>query len=372
MKKVYQLLSLLICILMIMAVSIRRDGKVLGHAITATDAPQTTADAMRQLDDGTIVINTTDLAKDVIGYSGTVPLEISVKEGVVTQVQALENDETPMFFEKARPLLSKWNGLTVEEAQTLDVDAISGATFTSNAIIENMHRGLDFAAKNATSTHWWQQMDLSVKGIIGLIVALMAAIIPLFVNNPRYRICQQILNIGVLGFWCGSFLNYTAFINYMSNGMNIIVLFVPFILLITAFIYPLFGKKSYYCMQVCPFGALQELAGKCVKYKIPLSAKTQKSLNVMRQILWAVLMLCLWTGAWFDWIDYEPFSAFIVQSASWVVIVIAVVFVALSTVIMRPYCRFVCPTGTLLKISQSSFVKNKSDKEETDLKMTES
>ena len=121
-------------------------------------------------------------------------------------------------------------------------------------------------------------------------------------------------------------------------------------------------------MQVCPFGALQELAGKCVKYKIPMSAKTQKSLNVMRQILWAVLMLCLWTGAWFDWIDYEPFSAFIVQSASWVVIVIAVVFVALSTVIMRPYCRFVCPTGTLLKISQSPFVKNKSDKEENDLK----
>ena len=83
MKKVYQLLSLLICILMIMAVSIRRDGKVLGHAITATDAPQTTADAMRQLDDGTTVINTTDLAKDVIGYSGTVPLEISVKDGSV-------------------------------------------------------------------------------------------------------------------------------------------------------------------------------------------------------------------------------------------------------------------------------------------------
>ena len=50
-------------------------------------------------------------------------------------------------------------------------------------------------------------------------------------------------------------------------------------------------------------------------------------------------MLCLWTGVWFDWIDYEPFSAFVFQSASWAVIAIALAFVALSTVIMRPYCR---------------------------------
>ena len=80
---------------------------------------------------------------------------------------------------------------------------------------------------------------------------------------------------------------------------------------------------------------------------------------MFRQLLWAVLMLCLWTGVWFNWIDYEPFSAFVFQSASWVVIVIAVVFVALSTVIARPYCRFVCPTGSLFKYSQQSTSKNK-------------
>ena len=84
---------------------------------------------------------------------------------------------------------------------------------------------------------------------------------------------------------------------------------------------------------------------------------TAKRLDKFRQILWAMLMLCLWTGVWFDWIDYEPFSAFVFQSASWVIIAIALAFVALSTVIMRPYCRFVCPTGSLLKYSQSSQIK---------------
>ena len=362
MKRLYQILSLIICILMIMAVSIRRDGRILGHDLHPSDEAAVTSpsDTLRILSDGTIVINTTPLGNDIIGYGGRVPLEISIKDGVVTHVETLENAETPRFLEKVSPLLTKWNGLTIEQAQALEVDVITGATYTSNAIIGNMERGLNYAAQSSQENSFWSSLDISAKAIAGLIVALMAAIIPLFVKNPRYRIFQQVLNIAVLGFWCGTFLNYTALIGYMSNGINIATMLVPVILLITAFIYPLFGKKSYYCANICPFGALQELAGKCVKYKIPMSAKTVKRLDVMRQILWAVLMLCLWTGLWFDWIDYEPFSAFVVQSASWVVIAIALVFVALSTIVMRPYCRFVCPTGTLMKFSQTTFIGKKS------------
>ena len=62
------------------------------------------------------------------------------------------------------------------------------------------------------------------------------------------------------------------------------------------------------------------------------------------------LMICLWTGLWFDWVNYEPFSAFMVESASWVVIAIALAFALLSAIVMRPYCRFVCPMGSMFKI----------------------
>ena len=311
------------------------------------------------LEDGSVRLNTTELGKDIIGYGGIVPLEITLENGKVKSVKALENSETPDFFKEASVLLTKWNGRTVEEAQKLKVDAVSGATFSSKAIIGNVQRGLQYAAKNPVQDSIWAEMDFSSKAIAGLIVVLLAAIVPLFVKDRRYRISQLILNVIVLGFWCGSFLNYTSIVSYMSNGMNVLTLIVPVIMLITAFVYPLFGKKSYYCTHVCPFGSLQELAGKCVGYKIKMKPKTTKRLDMFRQLLWAVLMLCLWTGVWFDWIDYEPFSAFVFQSASWVVIVIAIVFVALSTVIVRPYCRFVCPTGSLFKYSQQSTSKNK-------------
>ena len=63
---------------------------------------------MRTLDDGTKVINTTVLGKDITGYGGNVPLEIYVKESRIVKVKALKNAETPEFFAEVKPLLSKW------------------------------------------------------------------------------------------------------------------------------------------------------------------------------------------------------------------------------------------------------------------------
>lgn len=106
-------------------------------------------------------------------------------------------------------------------------------------------------------------------------------------------------------------------------------------------------------MWQCPFGSLQELAGKCIKYKWKLSPKTLTILDRVRDGLWALLMLLMWSGVCFEWMNYEPFSAFIFTKASWVATSIALAFVALSFVINRPYCRFVCPTGNLFRIVQN-------------------
>ncbi|MCR5289852.1 MAG: 4Fe-4S binding protein [Treponema sp.] len=350
-----------------MAASITRDGKWLRDNVIDSSTSNTAdtrvvddktkvnaQNTITQLSDGTLVINTTDIGKDIIGYAGTVPVEIQVKDNHIQKIVALENTETPDFFEAASSILNSWDGLTLEEATAKDVDVVSGATFSSKAIISNVKEGLLYAQNTSINKSILSEFDASPKNIIALIVALMAAILPLFIKNKMYRTIQLALNVIVLGFWCGTFISYSSLLGYMSNGMNIMALTVPVVLLITAFIYPLFGKKSYYCTNVCPFGSLQELTGRTMKQKIKISSKTIKRLDTFRQYLWAVLMLCLWTGIWFDWVDYEPFSAFIIQSASWVVIAIAIIFTILSSVVMRPYCRFVCPTGTLFKISQSN------------------
>ena len=81
-------------------------------------------------ENGTTVINTTTLGKDVQGYLGTTPLKIYIEKNKVVKIEALKNQETPKYFSKVKKaLLEKWNG---------------GATYSSEAVIENVKLGLDY------------------------------------------------------------------------------------------------------------------------------------------------------------------------------------------------------------------------------------
>lgn len=103
------------------------------------------ADETMTKEDGMTVINTTSIAKNVEGYNGTTPLKIFIKKNKVVKIEALKNQETPKYFTKVKKaLLDKWNGLKVKDAKNLKVDAVTGATYTSDAVIENVKLGLDY------------------------------------------------------------------------------------------------------------------------------------------------------------------------------------------------------------------------------------
>jgi uncharacterized protein with FMN-binding domain len=106
-------------------------------------APQ--KDEVMTKEDGMYVVNTTTLGKDVIGYVGTTPVKVYIKKNKVVKVEALKNQETPKYFVKVKKaLIEKWNGLKVNEARQLKVDGVTGATFSSDALIQNVQLGLDY------------------------------------------------------------------------------------------------------------------------------------------------------------------------------------------------------------------------------------
>ena len=359
MKNLQQIILLFACILVLAVAAVQRDGKLLGNHVLSKDKQETKnkIDTLRTLDDGTVVLNTTFLAKDVKGFAGAVPLEIYLKKGKVEQVKALHNSETPEFMQEARELLGRWNGKTTEQALAMKVDGVTGATYTSNAIIGNMKAGLQYTAKNVKETSFFDKLDLRAKTIIGLFVVLMAAIIPLFVKNKRYRVFQLLLNFVVLGLWGGTFISWSVLVGFMSGGINVWISLIPIVMLITAFVYPLFGKKNYYCTHVCPLGSVQELAGMANHNKWKMSKQTTEYLDHFRKVLFWILMLLMLAGVWSQWMDYELFVAFVFNSAAWVIILIAVVFILLSFFVPRPYCRFVCPMGSLLKLPTTKVAK---------------
>ena len=96
-------------------------------------------------ENGMTLIHTAEIENDIIGFNGPTPVVIYLKKNTVVKVEMVENQETPRFNERARKgLAGAWDGLSVRDAATLGVDAVSGATFTSNAVIENVRLGLNY------------------------------------------------------------------------------------------------------------------------------------------------------------------------------------------------------------------------------------
>ena len=370
---VARLLSLVVVVLILAAAAILRDGRILGHDLReAHEAKALKNDTLEVTPDGAFVVNTKPLAKDVQGYGGPVPLKIHIKDGRVAAVEAEPNAESPDFFNRAKELLNHWQNKSVDEALAEEVDAVSGATFSSKAIIANMQRGLAYAKQHG---QWGEDgsvgalgtsappivgsvsnsvgaLETSAPPIVALIVVLLGAVVPLFYNNRRLHLVQLAVNVVVLGLWTGTFVSYTLFLRIFAGGVSLSAigaLAAPLLMLIVALIYPLAGRSGHYCANICPFGSAQELAGKLSRRKLRITPRVLKLLSVLRNLLWGVLMALLLTGTCTAWIDYELFTAFLYSSASVWVTVLAALFLVLSVWVPRPYCRFVCPTGALIK-----------------------
>ena len=380
-----RLLSLVVVVLILAAAAILRDGRILGHDLReAHEAKALKNDTLEVTPDGAFVVNTKPLAKDVQGYGGPVPLKIHIKDGRVAAVEAEPNAESPDFFNRAKELLNHWQNKSVDEALAEEVDAVSGATFSSKAIIANMQRGLAYAKQHG---QWGEDgsvgaadtsaspieggsagaletsappivgnsvgaLETGASPIVALVVVLLGAVVPLFYNNRRLHLVQLAVNVVVLGLWTGTFVSYTLFMRIFAGGVSLSAigaLAAPLLMLIVALIYPLAGRSGHYCANVCPFGSAQELAGKLSRRKLRITPRILKLLSVLRNLLWGVLMALLLTGTCTAWIDYELFTAFLYSSASVWVIVLAALFLVLSVWVPRPYCRFVCPTGALVK-----------------------
>ena len=101
-------------LLLIAAAAFNRDGKLLGVAPGDQKGGGTRTEWTAE--DGSRVISTEGLAKDILGFGGGIPLHIYMKEGRVVRVEAQDNYETPPFFAQVESsILSAWNGLTAEE-----------------------------------------------------------------------------------------------------------------------------------------------------------------------------------------------------------------------------------------------------------------
>ena len=301
-----------------------------------------------------VVLSSSLFTKEFIGYAGTTPLFVYVdKNGVVQSVAPGANEETPSFFRRAaKGVLDKWNGLSAEKALAQEVDVVSGATYTSQSLIDNVRSVLAvYVAADVSRSYepvigWARTLALFFVFALGLITSWRY-------RSVRWlRLIVLLLNTGVTGFWCGQFLSVSVLRGLIQNGTDVVLYLPTVVMLLMAILLPYFGKKNYYCLWMCPYGSLQELAWKLPVPKIKVGSKVFKRMQQIRMAVLMILLASLWMGIGLSVLEYEPFSAFIVSTAAPAVMIMAAAFVVLGIFIPRPWCQCVCPVGTLLNLAE--------------------
>lgn len=119
---------------------------LLMTAFVTADAQQ----VMRKEKDGTYVVNTTTLANDVDGYAGPTPVEVYIKKNKIVKVVPLKTMDGPKYVAKVKNgMLTKYEGMKIEKKAPLPkVDGVTGATFTSNAMRQNIERAIEYYQKH--------------------------------------------------------------------------------------------------------------------------------------------------------------------------------------------------------------------------------
>lgn len=294
------------------------------------------------------------------GYKGEVPVEIILGDGdLIDTVQLGENDETKAYIKKIirEGLLDQWDGMTLVEVEQAVVDAVSGATFSSNAIIANVRAeaarmaNIDPTVQSQCTTDWW------IKQIAAWMVLALAVVCYLFpAKTQKWRWVLLVATIGVLGFWQGTFLSMQMLYNYVINGSSLLQITLS-VILVLAIAAPLLFNKSFYCQYVCPFGMLQEAVSKVPVRKIKLSPRVLKVFSWTRRLSFVAFVVLLWANPLFAADEWEPFSSFIIvrditNFAAVSVLIIAGVSVIASMFMAKAWCRTLCPVGEFFSILQ--------------------
>lgn len=74
------------------------------------------------------------------GYNGDITVSVVVQNGAVTDISIVEERETPQYFQRAKEIIQ-----TIIDGQSLEVDSVTGATYSSKGIQNAVYNALQDA-----------------------------------------------------------------------------------------------------------------------------------------------------------------------------------------------------------------------------------
>ena len=111
-------------------------------------------------------------------------------------------------------------------------------------------------------------------------------------------------------------------------------------------VFAIFGGRTF-CSAVCPHGALQDLV---LLKPVKVPPWLEQALSVLPYIYLGAGVLFAATGSAFIICQYDPFVPIFRMSGRSLMVLSGAALLLLGVFVGRPYCRFLCPYGALLKL----------------------
>ena len=289
------------------------------------------------------------------GYGGQLKLAVAVSmEGTVLEFTIVEHKETVSFFRRvlrSRILESlKSKDYSDSFLLGLDIDGVTGATYSSRALAEAVKNAsrlvatkvLNFPAIEEPSPR--VRFGLAEVVLLGLFLFGFMARMKSFKPKKAARWVSMIIGIGFLGFYLNK-----PFTLVLIN--KILLGFWPkwqlelywYILLGGIVLITLIDNRNPYCEWFCPFGATQECIGIIGGAKVRVPDRIHNGLRWLQRFiaLTAIVLAMIYRNPSVS--SYEVFGAFFrLIGTNLLFILLAVVLVA-ALFIRRPWCSYLCP-----------------------------
>ncbi len=337
-----------------------------------------------------IFIETIDWTDKIYGYGGPINLQIYYTfDGKIKKIKVLEHYETKTYASKIlnENYLKQYYNKTSTDKFIIgkDIQAVTGATITANAINE-----IIFQATRNVNKYIFQKQIISVpsysqkkellKTFLFLIIYIITLALFLLNISQTIRIAVLILNVFFLGIIYSGGVSFSHILNiknfFVNPLLNIFIITLIILTLITTLI---FGRL--YCGWFCPFGAVTEILfqikrffekryrktlGKEIDIEFLEDKKIVKQLRKFEKYFrYIKYALALAIFIFPTLIILEPFQyMFNFTKLSMIKVTYLIIILIFCILFIRLWCRYFCPLGALLAIiSKFSIFKLKLNKE---------
>ena len=308
---------------------------------------------------------TSPYADDVIGYQGPTDSLLAFDDNntlsSLSTRSSFDNQPYVGYLPQEYSFIAAFEGRSLDQLADMNltaegVEGVSGATMTSMAVAEGIvqtaqalrDNQLDEATEASSGKSIvWRLRDTGSLAVIAF--ALLVAFSPLR-KSKRARRLLQVALILYLGFVNGDILSQALLVGWAQSGAPWLLAPSLVLLGLAALIVPITTRKQFYCHNLCPHGAAQELLQKTIGRKVSLPAKVTRLLETIPILLLALVVVTAIGHFSFSLVNLEPFDAYLFRIAGWITLTIAVVGLVASAFVPMAYCRFGCPTGAMLNL----------------------